>query len=318
MKRMHLPGTDLTVSSISYGTADLGVDMSDERAARLLDAYRDAGGNFVDTAHVYAFWTRYGAGSSETTIARYVKERGRGDLVIATKGGHPGLPGYRTVDRWLDPGRVHADIEDSLGRLEVDCIDLYYLHRDDTRFSVAEIIDMLNAEITAGNLRAIAASNWTRERLEAANEYAVSRGLAGFVASQVQWSLAVKDTPPPKPHGDQGVYAQPDDLGFHGRTGLPLVAYTATARGYFTAREPKPSSFDSPGSRVRLERAREVAADKGVSANQIALAWLLHQPFPCVPITGTTSVDHLEENLAAADVSLTPDEVAYLREGDKV
>ncbi len=315
MKRMNLPGTDLTVSSISYGTADLGVDMTDDEAARLLDAYRDAGGNFIDTAHVYAFWTRYGAGSSETTIARYLKERGRGDLVIATKGGHPGLPGYRTVDRWLDPGRVHADIEDSLGRLEVDRLDLYYLHRDDTRFSVAEIVEMLNAEITAGNLGAIAASNWTHERLEAANEYAASRGLHGFVASQVQWSLAVKDTPPPKPHGDQGVYAQDDDLAFHERSGLPLVAYTATARGYFSGREPKPSSFDSPGSRARLERAREIAAQKGLSPNQIALAWLLHQPFPCIPITGTTNVDHLNENLAAADVELTADDVAYLREG---
>ena len=315
MRRIRIPGTELDVSTVSYGTADLGVDMSDADAARLLDAYRDAGGNFIDTAHVYAFWTRYGAGSSETTIARYIKERGRGDLVIATKGGHPGLLGYRKVDRWLDPGRVHADIEDSLGRLEVEHIDLYYLHRDDTRFSVADVMEMLNAEIAAGNLGAIAASNWTRERLEAANEYAAERGLHGFVVSQVQWSLAVKDTPPPMPHGEQGIYAQPDDIGFHERSGLPLAAYTSTARGYFTDRQPKPSSFDSDGSRARLERAREIAAGKGVSANQIALAWLMHQEFPCIPITGTTNVDHLNENLAAADVELTPDEVAYLREG---
>ena len=315
MRRIRIPGTELDVSTVSYGTADLGVDMSDADAARLLDAYRDAGGNFIDTAHVYAFWTRYGAGSSETTIARYIKERGRGDLVIATKGGHPGAPGYRKVDRWLDPGRVHADIEDSLGRLEVDTIDLYYLHRDDTRFSVADVMEMLNAEIAAGTIRAIAASNWTSERLEAANAYAAERGLHGFVASQVQWSFAVKDTPPPMPHGEQGIYAQPDDIGFHERSGLPLAAYTSTARGYFTDREPKPSSFDSDGSRARLERAREIAAGKGVTANQIALAWLMHQEFPCIPITGTRNVDHLNENLAAADVELTADEVAYLREG---
>ena len=316
MTRIQLPGTSLSVSQICYGTGDLGVDMTDAEAAVLLDAYRDAGGNFIDTAHVYAFWTRYGAGSSETTIARYIKEHGRGDLVIATKGGHPGLPGYRTVERWLDPARVHADIEDSLGRLEVDRIDLYYLHRDDARFSVSDIIDMLNAEISAGNLGAIAASNWTTERLDAANEYAASRGLHGFVASQVQWSFAVKDTPPPKPNGDQGIYAQQNDLAFHERTGLPLCAYTATAAGYFTNRERKPSSFDSPGSRARLERARALAVERGVSANQIALAWMLHQRFPCIPITGTTNVAHLRENLASTGLSLSDDEMSYLSAGD--
>jgi aryl-alcohol dehydrogenase-like predicted oxidoreductase len=315
MNRTNVPGTDLSVSPISYGTADLGVDMSDAEAAVLLDAYRDAGGNFIDTAHVYAFWTRYGAGSSETTIARYVKEHGGSDLVIATKGGHPGLPGYRSVERWLDPGRVHADIQDSLGRLQVDRIDLYYLHRDDTRFTVAEIIDMLNAEISAGSLRAIAASNWTHERLSAANEYAASKGLAGFVASQVQWSFAVKDTPPPKPHGDQGIYAQPEDIGFHERTGLPLCAYTSTARGYFSEKEPKPKNFDSPESRARLERARSLAAEKGVGPNQIALAWMMHQDFPCIPITGTTNVEHLRENLAATEISLSAPEMDYLTNG---
>lgn len=315
MKRITLPGTDLSVSAIAYGTADLGVEMDDVEVARLIDTYREAGGNLLDSAHVYAFWSRYGAGSSETAIARYVAEHGGDDLVIATKGGHPGLPGYRAVDRWLDPARVHADIEDSLGRLRVDTIDLYYLHRDDTRFTVEDVIDMLNAEISAGNLRAIGASNWTRERLGAANEYAAKRGLQGFVASQVQWSFAVKETPPPKPHGDQGVYAQPADLEFHERSGLPLAAYTATARGYFSDREPKPRAFDSPESRERLDRAREIASLRGATPNQIGLAWMLHQRFPCVAITGTTNTDHLRENLAAARIELTPDEVRYLAEG---
>ncbi|MFW6288520.1 MAG: aldo/keto reductase [Spirochaetota bacterium] len=314
MQRERL-GPDLLVSQVSYGTGSLGVDMSDAEVANLLDAYRDAGGNFLDTAHVYAFWTRFGAGSSECTIARYLKANGRGDLVIATKGGHPGAPGYRRVERWLDPARVHADIEDSLGRLEVDRLDLYYLHRDDTRFSVAEIIDMLNAEIDAGNVGAIAASNWTRARLEAANEYAASRGLHGFVASQVQWSFACRETPAPMRHGEQGVYAQADDLDYHERTGMPLCAYTSTAAGYFSDREPKPASFDGPGNRARLARARELAAAKGASATQVALAWMLHQSFPCLPITGTCNVDHLRENLGASEVPLTAEELRYLEDG---
>jgi len=316
MKRLQLT-PDLSVSQISLGTAALGVDMTDAEAADLIGAYRDAGGNFLDTAHVYAAWTPSGSGSSECTIARYLKANGRGDLVVATKGGHPGMSGYRRVERWLDPARVHADIEDSLGRLDVDRLDLYYLHRDDTRFSVAEIIDMLNAEIDAGNLGAIAASNWTRARLEAANEYAASRGLRGFVASQVQWSFARRETPAPMPHGEQGVYAQADDLDYHVRSGLPLCAYTSTAAGYFSDREPKPQAFDSSENRARLARARKLAEAKGASATQVALGWMLHQSFPCIPITGTCDVDHLRENLGAADVSLTEEEQRYLERGSQ-
>jgi len=312
MKYVKLPGTDLTVSAVAYGTGSLGVDMTDAESARLVNAYRDAGGNLLDTAHVYAFWTRYGAGSSECAIARYLKANGKGDLVVATKGGHPGAPGYRVVDRWLDPARVHSDIQDSLGRLETDRLDLYYLHRDDTRFTVAEIIDMLNREIDSGTIGAIAASNWTRDRLEEANGYASSRGLHGFVASQNQWSYAVRETDPPLPHGAQMVYVGRDDLDYHRRTGLPLCAYTATAGGYFADPEGRAGRFDTAGNRERLARARTVAAARGITANQVGLAWMLHQPFPCIPITGTTSVAHLQENLGAADVALDEDELGLL------
>jgi aryl-alcohol dehydrogenase-like predicted oxidoreductase len=312
MTRVPLPGTDISASQLSLGTAFLGVETSDSEVAALINAYRDAGGNFLDTAHVYAAWTPAGAGSSERAIARYVKANGKDDLVVATKGGHPPIEGYRRVDRWLDPCRVHADIEDSLGRLNTDRIDLYYLHRDDTRFTVAEIIEMLNDETNAGTIAAVAASNWTHARLAAANTYAAENGYRGFVASQVQWSLAVRDTPEPKPYGDQGLYAQDDDIAFHEATGLPLCAYTATAGGYFASDPPPQASEYSPESGERARRARELAAQKGATPTQIALAWLMHQRFPCVPITGTLNVDHLRENIGAADVVLSADEVAWL------
>ena len=117
MTNVQFPATSLSVSQIGLGTANLGVDMDDAEVAALINAYRDGGGNHLDTAHVYAFWTRYGAGSSECAIARYLRANRWDELVLATKGGHPGLPGYRRTDRWLDPCRIRADIEDSLGRL---------------------------------------------------------------------------------------------------------------------------------------------------------------------------------------------------------
>lgn len=312
MKRVALPGSDLAVSAIGYGTADLGVGMTDGDVASLLGAFRDAGGTFVDTAHVYAFWTSAGAGSSECAIGRYLAANRWDDVVVATKGGHPGLPGYRRTDRWLDPGRIHADIEDSLGRLRVDRIDLYYLHRDDLDLTVDEIIDALNEEIRAGTIGAIAASNWSVARLQAANDYAQARGLQGFVASQIEWSLASKRPAEPKPRGDQTVVAQEQDIEFHRRSGLPLCAYASTARGFFAPDSKNPSGYDNEASRTRRERARELAAQKGCTPTQIALAWLMNQSFPCIPLTGTVSIEHLRENLGAAAVTLTDSERDYL------
>lgn len=314
IKHITLPKTDLSVSEICYGTATLGVNMEDLDAFALIDAFRDAGGNFLDTAHVYACWTKAGAGSSECTIARYVKANGGNDLVIATKGGHPGMPGYRRVDRRLDPCRVHADIEDSLGRLDVDTIDLYYLHRDDTRFGVEEIIDTLNDEIDAGTIRYIGASNWTRKRLEAANAYADQAGKHGFVVSEVEFSLAWKETPAPKDHGGQTLFAQEDDLDYHRRSGLPMCPFASTGRGYFAEGSAAAGKQDSPVNRRRLEPVRSLAKEKGCTPTQVALAWLRHLEFPCIPITGTTSLSHLRENLAAVDVTLTTDEMRTLTE----
>jgi len=95
----------------------------------------------------------------------------------------------------------------------------------------------------------------------------------------------------------------------------PLVAYTATARGYFASGTQKRADFDNPVSRARLTRATSLASELRVTPNQVALAWLMNQPFPVVPITGTHSVTHLREALAAADVVLTPQQVRWLNNG---
>src|SRR5471032_657221 len=131
MDRKTLLGTDLSVAPICCGTGHFGAELCGVELDALINAYRDAGGNFFDTAHCYAFWTAYGAGSSERALADYVRRNGKGDFVIATKGGHPGFKGYRTVEHWLTPERIAADIDDSLGRLEASTIDFYWLHRDE-------------------------------------------------------------------------------------------------------------------------------------------------------------------------------------------
>jgi aryl-alcohol dehydrogenase-like predicted oxidoreductase len=316
MKHIRPPLTELDVSAICYGGGGLGSGVTGDRVDELLNAYRDGGGNIVDSAHCYGFWSQYGEGASERAIADYIGRNGRGDLIITTKGGHPGLPGYRKVDVWLSPHRIEADVDDSLGRLRVDTIDLYWLHRDDTRLEVATIIDTLNREVQRGRIRYLGASNWTVERIEEANAYAEEHGLRGFCASQVEWSLAHREPPEPAgPHGNVTVFAGERETAFHERTGLPIFAYTSTASGYFAPGTRKRADFDNPTSRGRRKRAEELASELGVTANQVALAWLLNQPFPVVPITGTSNLEHLAEAVAAVEIELTPDQLSWLRDG---
>lgn len=301
MTSLTLPHTELTVSAFCYGTVALGDSLRGATLDALLDTFVEAGGNFFDTAHCYAFWTAAGAGSSERALADYLRRRGLwGRVVVATKGGHPSEPGYRTVDRFLAPGRIAADLDDSLGRMGIGTIDLYWLHRDDPRVPVGEIVDCLNAEVTAGRIRYFGGSNWSGERLEAANAYAARHGLQGFVANEPCWSLASK------PMTRTMRELSPTDWDFHARTGMPVIPYSPTAQGFFATNGTRGREYDSPGNRRRLQRVNALAAQRGVSPNQIALAWLRAQPFPVIPILGTGNVAHLREALGALDVQLTP------------
>ncbi len=318
MNRTRLGGTDLVVSPLCYGAATFGADVRGAELDDRINQFRDAGGNFLDTAHCYAFWLPSGAGCSECALGDYMRRNGKGDLVIGTKGGHTGAPGYRRTDHWLAPGRIEADIDDSLGRLGLDTIDLFWLHRDDTRLPPGEVVETLNREIRRGRIRHIGASNWRVERIAEANAYAAARGLRGFVASQAEWSLAWKNTRNPDPkaddaHGAAMLFLEDDDAAWHRCSRLPMIPYTATAGGYFaTGGRRAADRFDNPVSRERLARADVLARGLGVKPGQIALAWLLNQPFPVFPIVGSQNPGHLQECLGAAEVRLSAAQVAWL------
>ena len=178
---------------LCLGTGNFGAALDQDAAFALLDAYLDQGGNFLDSAQVYCDWIPDNErSSSEKIIGRWMKERRNRDrLVIATKGAHPDLATMQ-IPR-MSRAEIEADLHASLRHLQTDVIDLYWLHRDDPARPVAEILETLNAAVQAGKIRAFGCSNWRAERLQAANEYAATHGLHGFVASQVLWNLAVVD-----------------------------------------------------------------------------------------------------------------------------
>lgn len=315
MRHVALPGTDLSVSALGYGVAEFGTRIRGGDADRLLAQYVGAGGNLADSAHCYAYWLEDGLGASERELGAAIRRLGlREELVVATKGGHPGAgEAYPQPEEFLSPEAIGACLDESLERLGMPCVDLYYLHRDDGRTPVAEVMDALNAEVARGRVRALGASNWSVERIAAANDYASAKGLQGFCCSQIQGSLAIpswEDGPDPVTR-----CVTEDTAAWHAASAIPIMAYSATSNGYFAAADAGPETFRSTDNEARRERVRTLAGEIGCTPTQLAVAWLLAQGVPTVALFSTSRTEHLAEVMASAEVTLTPEQAGWLREG---
>lgn len=291
----------------------------------MMDTFAAAGGNFIDTAHIYSAWLPDGTGKSETTIGRWLKKSGlRSRIIVATKGGHYDLD-TPTISR-VTPECIDRDIVESLDRLQTDSIDLYFLHRDNAAVPVGELLDALQPHLRAGRLKAIGASNWWPERLLAAADYARTHSLTGFSCSQCSWSLAQTN---PKQQGVLGMYYVGDEgLRFHRKTKFPLVAYSSQAQGFFAQSWSWPKlenptekqkslreNYYSKHNVQRWKRAGILAKHHGCSVNALALAYATNQSFPTVALIGPSQQRDLECSLAAADLKLTAKEIAFLENG---
>lgn len=317
MQTLRIPGTHLDVSVLCYGASSFGTDVSGADLDRLVSTFLEAGGNFFDTAHVYAVWVPNGVGASERELGAVLRRLGVLDrTVIASKGGHPDLgASYRRPPDFLSEKVLLADIAESRERLGVETIDLYFLHRDDGKTPVADIVESLNAQIRAGAIRHFGASNWSVERMAEANAYAESKGLQGFVISQVQWSLAQPNWVP-TPTEPTTRFVTDTELAWHQKSRVPIACYSATASGYFAGNTKSHGLYENPTSRGRLERATVLAEELGCTANQIAFAYLLHQPVTAIPLFSTIRPEHLTEILGSVEIKLTLEQVAWLRDGD--
>lgn len=305
MEYITIKGLSKPVSRLMKGT-DYFFHDSYEKAAANLDAFLAIGGNSLDSAHIYC------GGQSEEVIGRYMQERGNRDqIVILTKGAHHNEHGPR-----VNRDAIASDLNKSLERLKTDFIDLYGLHRDDPNTPVGEIVDALNEHVASGAVRAIGVSNWTWQRIQEANEYAEANGLVGFTFSSPNLSLAK----PNEPFWKGCVSADEETCAWHEREQLPLLSWSSQARGFFTGRFTPEIRDNADLVRVfynddnweRLERARKLAADKGVTAIQIALAYVLNQPFPTCALIGAQSTEELTSCDEGSLIKLTKEEMAWL------
>ncbi|MGW0807722.1 aldo/keto reductase [Nonomuraea sp. NPDC002799] len=303
---MRIGTSDLDVSPLCLGGNPFGWTADEETSFAVLDAYAEAGGDFIDTADMYGSPGGRG-GESEIIIGRWLKARGNRDrMVIATKVG--ALAGLDN----LAPDTIRRGSEDSLRRLGVDHIDLYYAHVDDHGTPLAETLAAFDALVRAGKVRHIAASNFTADRLSASLETSAREGLTAYVALQTEYNLVAR------------AHYERDLAPAVAAAGVSCLPFVALARGFLTGkyRQGGPD-VDSPrAGRARahlggngpavLAALDEIAAAHRTTPAAVALAWLAAQPTVATPLAGARTPAQLADLLPFLTLSLTADELALL------
>ena len=285
-----------------------GWTIDEERSFAVLDAYAQAGGNFIDTADSYGRGGPGGAGESERILGRWMASRGnRNELVIATKVGmSPDLRG-------LSEATIARGIEASLERLGIDTVDLYYAHKDDPDTPLEETLGAFGRLIGEGKIRHVAASNYSASRLSEALGIGERAGMARYEALQPHYNLMERT-------GYEGELA-----GVCEQNGLACLPYFGLAKGFLTgkysrdgqlpdsprAQSVRDSYFNERGFAV-LDALSEIAGEHETSLAAVALAWLLAQRTVVAPIASATSIEQLAELLASVELRLTPEELAQL------
>ena len=309
MKYGTSSGLDKPVSRLVLGCADL-------KDTAVLDAAVDAGVNAFDTAYVY--------GGSEELLGRWLKGRDLDKLVIETKGCHP-TP--LRPDR-VTPACLVKDVETSLRRLGVECIDLFLLHRDSHHAQAGELVETLNDLKKQGKLRAFGGSNWTAERIQEANGYAAAHDLEPFTVSSPHFGLACQIRDPWG--GGAGCVTltgadREGERAWYRESGTAVLAFSSLARGMLSgkisAADPKRADkldaagrrgYDCPENWERLRRAEVLAKEKGCTVAQLSLAWLFHQDMNAYAIFSTGNPARIAANCGALEVALTREECRWL------
>jgi aryl-alcohol dehydrogenase-like predicted oxidoreductase len=319
MGRVRVPGADIEISALCLGAAEIGVRQTEIESHHLLDCWVQSGGNAIDTARVYSDWIPGEKHRSERILGDWLRAVGaREQIVLITKAGHPVFDGNWKMR--LSASELREDLEGSLETLGTNYIDVWFLHRDDESIPVEEIIDSCEAFVRDGRVKALGAANWTARRIHKANDYASRAGKAGFVATQLFWSLGSRHyrglEPTLRPMDD-------DAERLHQELNLVAMPYSSQAGGFFSnwlegdnAMRVKAggSGYATKSNFEIATVAGEIARRNGVPVGAVVLAFLRSHPFKVVPIVGCGTLAHLAASIDALDLALSEADWKALRE----
>ncbi|XSG76399.1 aldo/keto reductase [Herpetosiphon llansteffanensis] len=307
MQLRQLGKSELRIPRIVIGGNVFGWTVDRAQTFRLLDAFVDAGLNAIDTADVYSAWVEGNqGGESETLIGEWIKQRQRrDDLLILSKVG---------AGTGLSKANIAKAIDGSLQRLQSEYLDLYQAHVDDAETPLEETLSAFGELIQQGKVRAIGASNYSAERLQAALDISQQHNLPRYESLQPLYNLYDRD----RYEGNLETVCQQAALG--------VIPYSTLASGFLTGkyRSEADLSQSARGSGVRkylnergwaiLKALDEVAAELQATPGQVALAWQIARPSITAPIASATNLDQVNDLIKAAKLELTPAAVEYLNQ----
>jgi aryl-alcohol dehydrogenase-like predicted oxidoreductase len=307
----ELGHSGLHIAPLVLGGNVFGWTADEPTSFAVLDAFVAGGGNAIDTADVYSRWVpgHEGGGQSETVIGKWLAQRGRrDDVLIFTKVGMELAPDKKGLSK----ARIKQAVEASLQRLQTDYIDLYQSHQDDESLPVTEPLEAYAELIKEGKVRAIGASNFKPERLQAALDAAQS-GLPRYESLQPEYNLYDREA------------FEKDDLAIVQASGIGVIPYFGLAAGFLTGKYRSEADLQKSarGAGIgkkylndkgfKILKALDAVADRhGISQAQVALSWLMQAPGITAPIASGTSVAQVQELTKALDVQLSQADVAEL------
>jgi aryl-alcohol dehydrogenase-like predicted oxidoreductase len=313
MLKRKLGRSDLDVSVLCFGGNIFGWTADEDASYAVLDAFMEAGGNFVDSADVYARWAPGNkGGESEEVLGRWMKARGnRADVIVATKLGSP--MSDDGTKQGLSKRWMMQAVEDSLRRLQTDYIDLYQSHRDDPGTPMEETLGAYDDLIKQGKVRVIGASNFTAERLAEALTISQRDGLPRYESLQPVYNLV------------QRADYEKDLEPLCQKEGVGVIPYSSLASGFlsgkYKAGAPLPSSGRASGVQQRymndkgfavLGAVEDVAARINATPAQVALAWIANRPGMTGPIASATTPAQLHDLIGGIGLELDADAIATL------
>ena len=296
MEHRALGDSDLRVSEICLGTwTTFGGSLEDDSATALVDAAFDLGINFFDTANIYS------QGRSEEVLGRALARRPRDSFVVATK-----LWGETPEGRGLSHEQVLKQIDLSLGRLQLDHVDLYQCHSWDPDVPVEETLGALTEVVDAGKVRFVGVSNWSGDQIRGAVGLAREKGYAKIVSSQPEYSVLHREP-------------EEDMIPASRENGVSQIVYSPLAQGVLSgkyapgetagegtraAARSQWMEFLEDGTLERVQRLGPIADRLGITTAQLALAWILREPNVTSAIVGASRPEQLRDNAAASGVEL--------------
>lgn len=315
MEKRRLGQSSLNVPTITFGCNVFGWTADEQTSFALLDAWLDAGFNFLDTADVYSRWhPGNSGGDSETIIGKWLHERNNRDkVVLATKLGIEMGPGKNGLSRKY----MQQAVEDSLRRLQTDYIDLYQSHRDDPDTPIEETLSAYADLIKQGKVREIGASNFSADRLAESLRVSSQQGLPRYQSLQPHYSLMERAE-------FEGAL---EDLCLKEKLGV--IGYFSLASGFLTGKYRSRADLEgrARGSRVEkylndhgmgvLKALDEVAKRYEAKPGQIAIAWLIARPSVTAPIASATNLEQLAELVEAAEIELDAESIQKIDEASR-